>query len=65
MSAEISRPEILQRTEAWNAFSALVVQIFRLDGLILLAGNALAWPAGQTSARWRVLAAAQDVLFLL
>ncbi len=59
-SAESSLPEISQRTEAGDAFSALVVQIFRLDGLILLAGDALARPAGQTSARWRVLAAVEN-----
>ncbi len=34
-----------------------MVQIFRLNGLITSAGDALAAPAGQTSARWRVLAA--------
>jgi DNA-binding MarR family transcriptional regulator len=33
------------------------VEIFRLNGLLLAAGDALADPAGQTSARWRVLAA--------
>jgi DNA-binding MarR family transcriptional regulator len=36
-----------------------VVQIFRLNGLLLMAGDALAEPAGQTSARWRVLAAVE------
>ncbi|MCI0398256.1 MAG: MarR family winged helix-turn-helix transcriptional regulator [Chloroflexi bacterium] len=48
------------RTAAGDAFSALVVQIFRLDGLLLAAGDALAEPAGQTSARWRVLAAVEE-----
>ncbi len=48
------------RTEAGNAFSALVVQIFRLNGLMVASGDALAGPAGQTSARWRVLAAVED-----
>jgi DNA-binding MarR family transcriptional regulator len=38
----------------------LVVQVFRLDGLLLAAGDALAGPAGQTSARWRVLAAIEE-----
>jgi DNA-binding MarR family transcriptional regulator len=38
----------------------LVVQIFRLNGLLLAAGDALAEPAGQTSARWRVMAAVED-----
>ncbi len=52
--------EIPPRTAAGDAFSALVVQVFQLNGLLLAAGDALARPAGQTSARWRVLAAVED-----
>ena len=48
------------RTPAGDAFSQLVVQVFQLDGLLAAAGDALAKPAGQTSARWRVLAALED-----
>jgi DNA-binding MarR family transcriptional regulator len=48
------------RTPAGDAFSALVVQVFQLDGLLTTAGDALARPAGQTSARWRVLAAVEE-----
>jgi DNA-binding MarR family transcriptional regulator len=48
------------RTAAGEAFSAMVVHIFRLNGLLLSAGDALAAPAGQTSARWRVLAAVEE-----
>jgi len=48
------------RTRAGDAFSTLVVQIFRLNGLLLAAGDSLAEPTGQTSARWRVLAAVED-----
>jgi DNA-binding MarR family transcriptional regulator len=44
------------RTPAGDALSELVVQVFRLDGLLTATGDALAQPAGQTSARWRVLA---------
>jgi DNA-binding MarR family transcriptional regulator len=33
--------------------------VFRLDGALTAAGDALARPAGQTSARWRVLAAVE------
>jgi DNA-binding MarR family transcriptional regulator len=47
------------RTSAGDAFSALVVLVFQLDGALSLAGDALARPAGHTSARWRVLAAVQ------
>jgi DNA-binding MarR family transcriptional regulator len=45
------------RTAAGDALSELVVHVFRLDGLLTAAGDAMAAPAGQTSARWRVLAA--------
>src|ERR1700754_4612126 len=41
-------------------FGELVVQVFRLNGMLTAAGDALAAPAGQTSARWRVLAAVED-----
>lgn len=44
------------RTPAGDAFSEFVVQVFRLNGLLGASGDALAEPAGQSSARWRVLA---------
>ena len=37
--------------------SELVVHAFRLNGLLTAAGDAMAEPAGQTTARWRVIAA--------
>ena len=43
-----------------EAFSALVVQVLKLAGALEAAGNALAQPAGQSSARWQVLAAVED-----
>jgi DNA-binding MarR family transcriptional regulator len=46
------------RTPAGDAFSRLVVQVFRLNGVLTAAGDEMARPAGQSSARWRVLAAA-------
>ncbi|MFZ5893480.1 MAG: MarR family winged helix-turn-helix transcriptional regulator [Myxococcota bacterium] len=49
-----------RRTALGDAFSALVVRIFQANGYLLAAGDRLAAPAGQTSARWQVLAAAQD-----
>jgi DNA-binding MarR family transcriptional regulator len=49
-----------RRTAAGDAFSALVVQLFRVHGLLSSAGDALARPAGQTSARWQVLASVED-----
>lgn len=45
------------RTESGDLFSALVVQLFRTHGLLVAAGDALSRPAGQTTARWQVLAA--------
>ena len=48
----------VSRTPAGDAFSGLVVQVFRLNGLFTAAGDEMARPAGQTSARWQVLAAA-------
>ena len=43
-----------------EAFSELVVLVFQLNGMLTAAGDALAEPAGQTSARWRVLAAVEN-----
>ncbi|MCE6996058.1 MarR family transcriptional regulator [Saccharothrix sp. S26] len=36
-------------------FSALLVEVFRVNGLLLAAGDGLAEPSGLTSARWQVL----------
>jgi DNA-binding MarR family transcriptional regulator len=47
------------RTADGESLSRLVVQVFRLDGAFTAAGDGLARPAGQTSARWRVLAAVE------
>lgn len=45
-----------RRTPAGDAFSGLVARVFRLNGLLAAAGDALSRPTGQTSARWQVLA---------
>ena len=42
-----------------EAFSALVVQVLKLAAALEQAGNALARPAGQSAARWQVLAAVE------
>ncbi|PTA67451.1 MarR family winged helix-turn-helix transcriptional regulator [Deinococcus arcticus] len=42
-------------TPAAAAFSDLVVQVLRLSGLLLAAGDRLTAPSGQTSSRWQVL----------
>jgi DNA-binding MarR family transcriptional regulator len=48
-----------RRTAAGDAFSGLAYRVLRLAGLLTAAGDALARPAGQTSARWQVLAAVE------
>jgi DNA-binding MarR family transcriptional regulator len=47
------------RTAEGEAFSTLVVRVFQLEGILSAAGDALAAPLGQTTARWRVLAAVE------
>lgn len=51
---------VVARTDEGDAFTGLVVKIFKLNGLLLAAGDELAGGAGQSSARWRVLAAVED-----
>jgi DNA-binding MarR family transcriptional regulator len=38
-----------------RAFSEVLVEVFRANGLLLAAGDRLAGPVGLTSARWQVL----------
>jgi DNA-binding MarR family transcriptional regulator len=59
MSLPKRQHAVKARTEVGDAFSRLTVQIFRLDGLLTAAGDRLAQPSGQTTARWRVLAAVE------
>ena len=49
-----------RRTPAGDALSSLVVQVFQLNGLLTATGDALARPAGQSTARWQVMAAAEN-----
>ncbi len=46
------------RTPDGDAFAALSIAVLRLSAHLQAEGDALAKPAGQTSARWQVLAAA-------
>src|SRR5215218_914150 len=48
------------RTPAGDALSELVVNVFRLNGLLVATGDSLAEPVGQSSARWRVLAVVEE-----
>ena len=54
-----NRPSSTQRgrTPSGVAFTALVLEVFRLNGVLLAAGNALCEGTGLTSARWQVLGA--------
>ena len=54
VSGDDSRP---RRTPAGDAFSGLAFRILRVAASLEAAGDALARPAGQTAARWQVLAA--------
>ena len=47
------------RTPAGDALSGFAFRVLRLGGLLTSEGDRLAAPAGQTSARWQVLAAAE------
>src|SRR3954468_17193863 len=58
MSGTVPKRQHTVKSDA--AFRALVVQVFRLNGMLTAGGDALAAPAGQTSARWRVLAAVEE-----
>jgi DNA-binding MarR family transcriptional regulator len=48
------------RSPAGDAFAALAIMALQLAGHLTAAGDDLARPAGQTSARWQVLAAAEN-----
>jgi DNA-binding MarR family transcriptional regulator len=49
-----------ERSSAGESVAQLAVRVLRLEGLLTAAGDALAAPTGQSSARWRVLAAVED-----
>jgi DNA-binding MarR family transcriptional regulator len=49
------QPSEHESTPAEAAFTRLVLLVFRLNGLLLDAGDRMAAPAGQTSARWQVM----------
>jgi hypothetical protein len=42
---------------AGSALTDLVLEVFRLNGRLLAAGDRMTRPSGQTSARWQVLGA--------
>ncbi|MDD9902141.1 MAG: MarR family winged helix-turn-helix transcriptional regulator [Rhodospirillaceae bacterium] len=46
-----------QRTPAGEALTGMILDIFRLNSMILRAGDRLVAPLGLTSARWQILGA--------
>jgi DNA-binding MarR family transcriptional regulator len=49
-----------ERTPAGDALSGVAIRVIQLNGLLIAAGDDLARPVGQTSARWQVLAGIED-----
>lgn len=45
-------------TSAGDAFGEIILEVFRLNGRLIDAGDRLTAPVGQTSARWQVLGVA-------
>jgi DNA-binding MarR family transcriptional regulator len=52
-----SRPIATRRTAQGEALSNLMLDLFRLDSLVLTAGDRLVAPLGLTAARWQILGA--------
>jgi DNA-binding MarR family transcriptional regulator len=50
----------MAHTPAGKTFTDLVLEVFRLNGRLLAAGDRLTKPLGLTSARWQVLGAVED-----
>ena len=50
----------MAHTPAGKTFTALVLEVFRLNGRLLAAGDRLTKPLELTSARWQVLGAIED-----
>jgi DNA-binding MarR family transcriptional regulator len=51
---------MVQRSLSGQALTELVLEVFRLHGRLLAAGDRMTRPVGQTSARWQVLGALED-----
>jgi DNA-binding MarR family transcriptional regulator len=50
----------MSHTKAGAAFTDLVLETFRFNGRLLVAGDRLAKPLGLTSSRWQVLGAIEE-----
>src|SRR4051794_7996916 len=51
---------VKRRSPSAEAFSGLAIEVLTLAAALQEEGNALAAPAGQSAARWQVLAAVED-----
>jgi DNA-binding MarR family transcriptional regulator len=50
----------MKHTRSGEAFTNLVLSVFRLNGLLLGAGDRMTAPVGQTSARWQIMGCIDD-----
>ena len=50
----------MNRTPEGEALTAVILETFRLNGVLLTAGNKLTKPMGMTSARWQVMGAIDE-----
>jgi DNA-binding MarR family transcriptional regulator len=50
----------MPHTKAGRAFTELILETFRFNGRLLVAGDRLAKPLGLTSSRWQVLGAIEE-----
>lgn len=50
----------MKHTSAAEALTELILEVFRVNGDLLAAGNRITRPFGQSSARWQVLGAIHD-----
>jgi hypothetical protein len=48
-----------------NAFTELILEVFRLNGLLLEAGDRLTHPVGLSSARWQSGQAVRHIALML
>src|SRR5262245_47114229 len=50
----------MRRSPTSQAFTLLILEVFRLNGRLLSVGDALTRPVKQTSARWQILGALDE-----
>ena len=50
----------MPHTKSGKAFTKMLLEIFRFNGLLLASGDRLTEPLGLSSARWQVLGAIED-----